>query len=104
MVECRAIHPVVQVRILTRPLGLGSLKNPKGGECYDRRRVNLTTQVNNNQINPIQKGGVCMGNSLKRTVRPSGANGLLATAVKHSVRLANGLMATGAISFLVSLF
>lgn len=76
MVECRAIHPVVQVRILTRPLS-------NSGE---------------------EKEVKYMANGLKRTANGLRANGLLANGLKRSARLANGLLATGAVSWLVSLF
>lgn len=42
-----------------------------------------------------------MGNSL--LVRRN-ANGLLANSVKRAKRLANGLLATGAVSWVISLF
>lgn len=48
-----------------------------------------------------RKGTHTMGNSLKRAAR---ANGLLANGLRRSVRLANGLMASGAVTWLVHLF
>lgn len=45
-----------------------------------------------------------MGNSLKRGASAARANGLLANGLRRTQRLANGLLATGAVSWVISLF